>query len=49
MNFTVDRLEPTTEYEIKVTAYTGKGMGDFANLRHFTLPADEGGKVRILH
>ena len=49
MNFTVDELEPTTEYEIKVAAYSGKEMGHFASLRQFTLPADEKGEVRILH
>ena len=44
MECTINGLDPTTEYEIRVAAFSGKGMGDFASQRHFTLPADENGR-----
>ena len=44
---TLDGLKPSTEYELNLSAYSGREMGDVSTLRQFTLPASQEGKIRL--
>ena len=41
--FTLERLEPSTKYEVQVIAHSSKGEGDPATLQHYTRPATSEG------